>query len=56
MAEKKEIVKFTKEQIILSKKYEEYRDLIQAMWTDETLKSTEEVDLMIEKFMKGKVK
>ena len=55
MAEEKEVNKFTKEQITLAKKYEEYRDLISAMWTDESLKTTEEVNAMIDKFMKGQV-
>lgn len=54
--EKREEIKFTKEQIMQAKKYEANRDLIAAMWTDETLKSTAEVDAMIDKFMKGKVK
>lgn len=57
MAEKKEkeVDKFTKEQITSAKKYEDYRDLISAMWTDESLKTTEQVDAMIDKFMKGQV-
>ena len=57
MAEKKEkeANKFTKEQKKKKKKYEDYRDLISAMWTDESLKTTEEVDAMIDKFMKGQV-
>lgn len=53
--EKTEEIKYEKSQIISSKRFENYRDLINAMWTDETSKSIEEVDAMINRYMKGKV-
>lgn len=54
--EKTEEIKYEKSQIISSKRFENYRDLINAMWTDDSLiKSTEEVDVMIDEYMKGKV-
>lgn len=47
-----EEVKFTKEQILKSKKYIEKRDLINALLNDEESYSLQEVDEMIDKFMK----
>ncbi|MCB6265533.1 hypothetical protein LI208_09770 [Longicatena sp. 210702-DFI.1.36] len=58
---KKEVVqeavsKYSKEQILASNKYYNRHDVINALWTDGSEKSIEEVDDMIEKFMKGMVK
>ena len=58
---KKEVVqeavsKYSKEQILASNKYYNRHDVINALWTDDSEKSIEEVDDMIEKFMKGMVK
>ena len=58
---KKEVVqeavsKYSKEQILASNKYYNRHDVINALWTDGSEKSIEEVDNMIEKFMKGMVK
>ena len=47
---------FSKEQILASNKYYNRHDVINALWTDGSEKSIEEVDDMIEKFMKGMVK
>lgn len=44
--------KFTKEQILNSKKYSEKRDLINALLENNKSYSLAEVDEMIEKFMK----
>ncbi|ABX43316.1 hypothetical protein [Lachnoclostridium phytofermentans] len=47
---------FTKEQLLSSKRYNDKKDIISAILHDERLYSREEVDALIEKFMKGKVK
>ncbi len=57
MNKKKEdsiLVKFTKEQIINSKKYNKYKDLLNAV-LKETSYSTDEVEQKIKEFMKRKV-
>lgn len=58
MAEKKttEAVKFTKTQLLNSKKYAGKRDLISALLADDKTYTTEEVDALIEKYLKGTVK
>ena len=53
--EPKEEVLFTKEQILSSKKYSNRRDVLGAILTDKTY-TLEQVDSLLEKFMKGKVK
>ena len=50
------VSKYSKEQILASSKYYNRHDVINAIWTDGSEKSIEEVDDMIEKFMKGMVK
>ena len=50
------VSKYSKEQILASNKYYNRHDVINALWTDGSEKSIEEVDDMIEKFMKGMVK
>lgn len=50
------VSKYSKEQILASNKYYNRHDVINAIWTDGSEKSIEEVDDMIEKFMKGMVK
>ncbi|RHM98312.1 hypothetical protein [Dielma fastidiosa] len=50
------VSKYNKEQILASNKYYNRHDVINALWTDGSEKSIEEVDDMIEKFMKGMVK
>ncbi|OOM82328.1 hypothetical protein CLPUN_02970 [Clostridium puniceum] len=50
--EESEEVKFTKEQILKSKKYGEQRDLINALLKDGNLYALNDVDEMVEKFMK----
>ena len=46
---------FTKEQILASKKYSNRRDVLGAILTDKNY-TLEQVDSLLEKFMKGKVK
>ena len=60
MAEKKTVKntesKFTKEQIVNSKKYIEDSDIVRALLEDNKTYTIKEVDSIIEKFRKGKVK
>ena len=58
MTEKKnhEAVKYTKEQLLLATHYAEKRDLISALLKDGETYSTEQVDKLIENYMKGRVK
>ena len=46
---------FTKEQILASNKYLHKRDVISALLPNDFNGSLKEVDILIEKFMKGKV-
>ncbi len=46
----------TKEQILCSKKYENRRDALGAILVDGESYTIEEVDSLLEQFMKGKVK
>lgn len=48
-------IKFTKAQLVSSKKYSASRDIIQAVLADDKMYSIEEVENEIEKFKKGKV-
>lgn len=54
--ETKQDVLFTKEQILASKKYSNRRDVLGAILTDNKGYTLEQVDSLLEKFMKGKVK
>lgn len=54
--ENTEEVKFTKEQILKSKNYRDKRDLINALLVNGRSYDLNEVDKMIEEFMKGSVK
>ena len=59
MANKKEMkqeILFTKEQILASKKYSNRRDVLGAILVDTKTYTLEQVDSLLEKFMKGKVK
>lgn len=47
--------KFTKEQLLLSKRYIDRTDLLNVLLEAERPYSLEEVDGLIEEFMKGKV-
>lgn len=53
---KNEISKFTKEQLVSSSKYKHNRDLVFVILEDSKKYSTDEVDVLIQKYMKGKVK
>lgn len=48
--------KFTKKQLIDSNKYKKRKDLLTSLLNDDEQYSIKEVDDLIEKFMKGKVK
>lgn len=57
--EKSEIIKeniFTKNQLILSKKYSDRKDLLNVLLEDKKSYSIKEVDKLIDNFMKAKVK
>lgn len=54
-SEATEVIKFTKEQIISAKKYKNNLDLVNALLQDDKEYSFEEVDALIEKYLKGKV-
>ena len=47
---------FTKEQILASDKYADRKDVCNAVLPDDFHGTLNEVDVLIEKFMKGKVK
>ena len=59
MAKKNEEIKqedlFTKEQILASKKYENRRDALGVVLLDDGVYTLEQVDALLDKFMKGKV-
>lgn len=46
---------YTKDQIILSEKYAKRRDLVNALLDDDKEYTLEEVDTMMDKFLKGRV-
>lgn len=48
-------IKYSKDDILGSEKYKDKVDLIKALWTDDLERSLDEVDKMIEKYLKGKV-
>ena len=54
--ESKQEVLFTKEQILASKKYADKKDVCNTVIPDNFHGTLNEVDVLIEKFMKGKVK
>ncbi len=54
--ENKQETLFTKEQILASNKYADKKDVCNTVIPDNFNGTLNEVDLLIEKFMKGKVK
>jgi hypothetical protein len=52
----KQEILFTKEQILASKKYSNRRDILGAILSSDKTYTLEQVDSLLEKFMKGKVK
>ena len=52
----KELPKFTKAQIVGSQKYERFKDFLTGNLEDDKMYSMQDVDSMLEKFMKGMVK
>lgn len=55
-AEAAKTTTFSKEQLAACKRYRNQKDLVNVLLTDDRLYSFEEVDSLINKFMKGKVK
>lgn len=53
--ETKQETMFSKEQILASKKYTNRRDVLGAILSNEKQYTFEQVDSLLEKFMKGKV-
>ena len=54
--ESKKIKRFSKQSILISDRYRTRRDLLNILLLDNKIYSYEEVDKMIDKFMKGSVK
>lgn len=52
----KELPKFTKSQIVGSQKYERFKDFLNGNLEDDKMYSMQDVDSLLEKFMKGMVK
>ena len=52
----KSVLQFSKEQLVKSNKYENRRDLLNALLKNDTKYTLEQVDKIIESFMKGAVK
>lgn len=50
-----EAVKYSKQQLVASKRYKHRVDLVNALLDENTEYSTAEVEALIEKYMKGKV-
>lgn len=50
-----EAVKFSKQQLLTSKRYKHRVDLVNALLDENAAYSTDEVDALIEKYLKGKV-
>ena len=51
-----EEVRFSKEQLVASQRYSNLRDVLVAILDDEKSYTLEQVDILVNKFMKGKVK
>ena len=51
-----EEIKFTKEQILTSKKYANRRDALGVVLVDDESYTLEQVDSLLDNFLKGKVK
>ena len=47
---------YTKAQLLASKRYANRRDLINALLADDKTYTTDKVDALIEKYLKGKVR
>ena len=52
----KELPKFTKAQIVGSQKYERFKDFLTGNLEDDKMYSMQDVDSLLEKYMKGMVK
>jgi len=49
-------IRFTKAQLVSSKKYRDRKDLLNVLLKDDATYGFDDVDELIEQFMKGKVK
>ena len=56
MCKAKEVVKFSRKQILESARFKDKTDLVSAVCTDNGEYTVEEVETAIEKYLKGKVK
>ena len=56
MSKGKEVVKFSRKQILESARFKDKKDLVNAVCAADGMYSVEEVETAIEKYMKGKVK
>ena len=54
--ETKQETMFTKEQVLASDKYSKHVDIINALWKEDKTMNINQIDKMIEDFLKGKVK
>lgn len=52
----KELPNFTKSQIVGSQKYERFKDFLNGNLEDDKMYSMQDVDSLLEKYMKGMVK
>jgi hypothetical protein len=55
MSKAKEVVKFSRKQILESARFKDKKDLVNAVCTANGMYSVEEVETAIEKYLKGKV-
>ena len=56
MSKEKEVVKFSRKQILESARFKDRKDLVSAVCTDGGKYTVAEVETAIEKYLKGKVK
>lgn len=47
--------KYSKTKILASNRYRDKQDLISAVWVDDSEKTLDEIDELLETYMKGKV-
>lgn len=47
--------KYSKTKILTSNRYRDKQDLISAVWVDDSEKTLDEIDELLETYMKGKV-
>ena len=52
----KKIQRFSKDQLIRSERFREYRDILSAVLLDSKMYTVDEAETAVKKFLKGKVK